>query len=432
MLKKMLCALLAAALFTIPVYAAAAPQIDAKAYILYEKSSGQTLLENGADEKLYPASTTKLMTAAIALEYGNPDDVVTIPKEATESLFEQGSSVYLIPGEQIKFMDLIGYLLIASGNDAANALAMHVSGSIDAFVALMNSKAEELGCKNTHFTNVHGLPDENHYVSARDLLKIAVYAMENESIAKLVSQPSVTLPITNKHAKTTTKYSTNYMLPGNRAHPTYIYEGCRGIKTGSTTAAGLCFISALQKDELTYFTVILGAEKGENGEMGSFTETKKLFDYAKKTYSMQLMLKDSEPICTVPVRLSADKQDSILLMPEESITALLPNDFKTDDLKLDYKAPKSVDAPIKKGQALGELTVSYNGKEYGKVKLVSGTEVERSNVLYIIDVITGFFGGTAFKIILAAVGALILILLVYVTVFNRRRRKRRSRRGRHM
>ncbi|MEA5039183.1 MAG: D-alanyl-D-alanine carboxypeptidase family protein [Clostridiaceae bacterium] len=432
MLKKWICTLLAAALLATPAFALTPPDIQAKAYILYEKSSGETLQESNADEQLYPASTTKLLTAALAMEYGNPDDVVTVPKEATEGLFEQGSSVYLIPGEEIGFMDLMRYLLIASGNDAANTLAIHISGSIDAFVTLMNNKVQELGCENSHFTNPNGLPDENHYTSARDLLKIALYAMQNETIAQLVTETSVTLPVTNKHTKTTTKYSTNYMLPGNHANPTYGYEGCLGIKTGSTTAAGLCFISAVQKDDLTFYTVVLGASKGDDGTMGSFTETKKLFDFAKNNYANQVMLKNSEPICTVPVRLAANKQDTILLTPEDSVTALLPTDFQTSDLQLDYTAPESVDAPVEEGQVLGELTVSYQGREYAKMNLVSSSAVERSEPLYIIDRITGFFGGTAFKIILAAVAAFLLILVVYVIVFNRRRRKKHRSRGRHI
>ena len=221
------------------------------------------------------------------------------------------------------------------------------------------------------------------------------------------------------------------MLPGNHANPAYAYEGCLGIKTGSTTAAGLCFISAIQKDDLTYYTVVLGAAKSESGQMGSFTETKKLFDYAKESFSMQVMLKSTEPICEVPVRLAADKKESVMLTPEDTFTALLPSDFKTEDLVLDYAAVESVDAPVAQGQALGTVTVRYHDKDYGTVKLVAASAIERSQTLYVIDRITSFFGSTTFKIILAALVAFILILAAYVVIVNRRRAKRR-RRGRHM
>ena len=431
MLKKLCCALLAVCLLALPCFALTPPEIAAKGAILYERSTGETLWELNADERLYPASTTKLLTAALVLEYGNVADTVTVTREATANLYEQGSAVYLITGEEMAFMDMVRYLLIASGNDAANALAIHVSGSIEAFVALMNNKAAELGCTGTNFTNPHGLPDENHYTTARDLLKIALYAMENETIAELVRETSVVLPVTNKHAQTTKKYSTNFMLPGNNANPVYAYEGCLGIKTGSTTAAGLCLISAVQSDDLTYFTVVLGAVRGEDGTMGSFVETKKLFDFAKSSYSMQVMLKSTEPICEVPVRLAANEQDKVLLTPGESLTALLPNDFKTTDLTLDYSSVESVDAPVTEGQALGTLTVRYNGRDYGTFKLVAASAVERSQTLYVIDRITGFLSSKTFKIILAAVAALILILVAYVIIFNRRRAKKR-RRGRHI
>ncbi len=427
MVKKIICLLFAAVLLATPALAAAAPEhpVAAKGAILYELNTDTVLLEQDADARLYPASTTKLMTALVAMEYGNPEDIITVPAEAVDGLFELGSASYLLAGEEISFMDLMEYMLIASGNDAANAMAIHISGSISAFADLMNNRAQELGCTNTHFVNPHGLHDEEHYTSARDLLRIAKAAMENPTIAEIVAKDEVVLPITNKHPQTTTKYTTNYLI-SRKSTREYYYEGAIGIKTGTTTPAGLCLVAACVKGDYTYYTVVLGAEKGENGERNQFIETAKLFDYGAENFSQQVMLSSSEPIAEVPVRLSNEK-DSVVVTPSENITAMLPNAFETSDLTMRYTVEESVAAPVQAGDVLGKLTVSYEGKTW-QLDLVASSDAARSTVLYILDRITGFFASTAFKIIVASIVALIVILVVYVILVNRRRAKRRRRR----
>ena len=427
MVKKIICLLFAAVLLATPALAATAPEhpVAAKGAILYELNTDTVLLEQDADARLYPASTTKLMTALVAMEYGNPEDIITVPAAAVDGLFELGSASYLLAGEEISFMDLMEYMLIASGNDAANAMAIHISGSISAFADLMNNRAQELGCTNTHFVNPHGLHDEEHYTSARDLLRIAKAAMENPTIAEIVAKDEVVLPITNKHPQTTTKYTTNYLI-SRKSTRDYYYEGAIGIKTGTTTPAGLCLVAACVKGDYTYYTVVLGAEKGENGERNQFIETAKLFDYGAENFSQQVMLSSSEPIAEVPVRLSNEK-DSVVVTPSENITAMLPNAFETSDLTMKYTVEESVAAPVQAGDVLGKLTVSYEGKTW-QLDLVASSDAARSTVLYILDRITGFFASTAFKIIVASIVALIVILVVYVILVNRRRAKRRRRR----
>lgn len=427
MVKKLLCMLIAAALLCTPALAAAAPEhpVAAKGAILYELNTDTILLEQNADARLYPASITKLMTALVALEFGNTEDIITVPAEAVDGLFELGSASYLLAGEEISFMDLLDYMLIASGNDAANAMAIHISGSIEAFVELMNNRAQALGCTNTHFVNPHGLHDEEHYTSARDLLYIAKAAMENPTIAEIVAKDEVVLPITNKHPQTTTKYTTNYLI-SKKSTRDYYYEGAIGIKTGTTTPAGLCLVAACVKGDYTYYTVVLGAEKGEDGEKTQFIETAKLFDYGAENFSQQVMLSSSEPIAEVPVRLSNEK-DCVVVTPSENITAMLPNAFETSDLKLDYTVEEDVVAPVKAGDVLGKLTVSYEGKSW-QLDLIASSDASRSTVLYVLDRITGFFSSTAFKIIVASIVGLIAIFIVYAILVNRRHARQRRRR----
>ena len=427
MVKKLLCMLIAAALLCTPGLAAAAPEhpVAAKGAILYELNTDTILLEQNADARLYPASITKLMTALVALEFGNTEDIITVPAEAVGGLFELGSASYLLAGEEISFMDLLDYMLIASGNDAANAMAIHISGSIEAFVELMNNRAQALGCTNTHFVNPHGLHDEDHYTSARDLLYIAKAAMESPTIAEIVARDEVVLPITNKHPQTTTKYTTNYLI-SKKSTRDYYYEGAIGIKTGTTTPAGLCLVAACVKGDYTYYTVVLGAEKGEDGEKNQFIETASLFDYGAENFSQQVMLSSSEPIAEVPVRLSNEK-DCVVVTPSENITAMLPNAFETSDLKLDYTVEEDVVAPVKAGDVLGKLTVSYEGKSW-QLDLIASSDASRSTVLYVLDRITGFFSSTAFKIIVASIVGLIVIFIVYAILVNRRHARQRRRR----
>ncbi|MBQ3062907.1 MAG: D-alanyl-D-alanine carboxypeptidase [Clostridia bacterium] len=423
MFKKIFAACLAAACLITGANALEEPTINAKAAIIGETKTDTVVYEHNADDMLYPASTTKIMTAILALEYGNMSDTVTVSDNAIDLLKDSGGSIMLKKGEQMNFRDMVIYLLVSSGNDAANVLAEHISGSIPAFVELMNAKAQELGCTNTHFANPHGLHADNHYTTARDLLKIAEYAMQNEDFAQIVMIDKTVLPATNMHSEQTIS-NTNHLISLWRSRD-YFYEGAIGIKTGSTTPAGYCLVSGVNSGDLTYITVVLGAEKAEDGTIGSFTETIKLLDYAKGSFEIQPMINSSDPVTEAPVALGKDT-DSVVLVPENGFTALLPIDFSTDDVEVTFKVNENIKAPIEKGQALGTATYSYNGKEYTTINLVASEAVKRSTWLFIVDTIISIFTSTVFRI---ALGVLVLAVLVFILLGIFGRRRRRSRRG---
>ncbi|MBQ9966290.1 MAG: D-alanyl-D-alanine carboxypeptidase [Clostridia bacterium] len=423
MFKKIFAACLAAACLITGANALEEPTINAKAAIIGETKTDTVVYEHNADDMLYPASTTKIMTAILALEYGNMSDTVTVSDNAIDLLKDSGGSIMLKKGEQMNFRDMVIYLLVSSGNDAANVVAEHISGSIPAFVELMNAKAQELGCTNTHFANPHGLHADNHYTTARDLLKIAEYAMQNEDFAQIVMIDKTVLPATNMHSEQTIS-NTNHLISLWRSRD-YFYEGAIGIKTGSTTPAGYCLVSGVNSGDLTYITVVLGAEKAEDGTIGSFTETIKLLDYAKGSFEIQPMINSSDPVTEAPVALGKDT-DSVVLVPENGFTALLPIDFSTDDVEVTFKVNENIKAPIEKGQALGTATYSYNGKEYTTINLVASEAVKRSTWLFIVDTIISIFTSTVFRI---ALGVLVLAVLVFILLGIFGRRRRRSRRG---
>jgi len=430
-LKKIACLTLVLAALLVPACAAEPPVINAKAAILYEAKSGEILFEQNADAQLYPASTTKLMTAIVALEQGNPDDVVTVSEQAIAGLPERGSSVFLAAGEQMPFLDMLKYLLISSGNDAANALAEHVAGSTDAFVALMNAKAAELGCTGTHFANPHGLHDDDHYTTAHDMLLIARHALDNPTIAEIVALPQTKIAPTNKHPNESTLTTTNHLISKIKQSE-YYYPSAIGVKTGFTTPAGYCLVAAAVNGELTYISVVLGGAKAEDGSLGSFTETIKLLDYAKDNFSFQVLAEASDPITEVPVRLATDR-DTLVLTPEGSLSALLPADFDKSAVKVQFTVDEDIRAPISKGQTLGKATFSYDGRDYGTLNLVASADVERSKTLYIVDRITSFFSSKAFRIVVGTVLALAVLSvagLFMLRAHNKRRRRRQHSRSR--
>lgn len=216
-------------------------QNSARAALLLDATEGRVLFSQNQDQRLPMASTTKIMTAIIAIENMPVDYVVTVPKEAVNI---EGSSIYLYENEQITCLDLLYGLMLESGNDAAAAIAIAVGGTMDRFVMLMNEKAKELGLKNTHFANPHGLPDEDHYTSAMDLARLTDYALQNELFAEIVATKRYT-------ACGGSRYYVNH----NRL--LFSYDGMIGVKTGYTMASGRCLVTAARRNGRTLIAVTL-------------------------------------------------------------------------------------------------------------------------------------------------------------------------------
>lgn len=212
---------------------------DARAEIAMELSTGKVLLQKNPDVKLPMASTTKIMTAIIIIEDCDLDEELITPPQAVGT---EGSSIYLKEGEKIDVRDLLYGLMLRSGNDAACALAIHHSGSIENFTKVMNERAKEYGAVNTNFTNPHGLPDENHYTTAEDLCKIACHAMNNEKFREIVS---------------TVNYRGKFRNYTNKNKLLTSYEGANGVKTGYTLKAGRCLVSSAERDGMDVVCVVL-------------------------------------------------------------------------------------------------------------------------------------------------------------------------------
>ena len=408
--------------------------LDAKAGLLIEANTGEVLFEKNAHQENYPASITKVMTALLVLEAVEDGKLslsqsVTASEEAFAALPSDASNSGMKVGETLTVEQLLYCLLVPSGNESANVLAQAVSGSIDGFVALMNERAKQLGCENTHYVNPHGLHDPNHYSSAWDIYLVTREAMKHELFMTVCNSKSYEIPATNVNEKSRTLHSTNYLISNWRALG-YLYRDAQGIKTGSTDEAGHCLVSSAMRGSRTLISVVLGADRREEEDgvtrTYSFIETSRLFDWGFDSFTSRKILSADEPICEVPVALSSET-NYVVVHPAEDLTRMLPNDLDVEDIERTVTLhSESVEAPVAAGDELGTLTLSYRDTVYGEVPLIALSDVSASWLLVARRDVIAFFSRTLVKLILFAIVALIVVIVLLRTVFSRRRRYGRT------
>jgi len=408
------------------------PEPACTAAILVDVTNDQVLYEYNADESRYPASITKVMTALLtieAIERGDLslDDEIAGTTAINDDLSLEGSSQNILAGEYMSVKNLLYCMLMSSANEACNILGENVSGSISAFVETMNTRAQELGMTGTHFANAHGLHNDDHYTTARDIYLLLKEAMTHDLFREIVHTATYTVPATNKSAERTL-YNTDALI-SDYTYKGYTYDYALGGKTGSTPEAGKCLASSAEKDGRMLICVVLGAEEVTQSDgsvqIQSFSESKRLFEWGFNNFSVQSLVNDGDLLQEVPVILSNDA-NYVTLKAQGSITALLPNDFDSSTIEKNVTLnSEHVEAPVEENQVLGQVSVTYDGADYGSVPLVAANSVSRSQLLYILYCITEFFGQLWVKLVgfaLLAAGAALLIN----RLFFRRRRKHKS------
>ena len=408
-----------------------AMEVNAAA-VLVDPDTGEVLYEKNPHEQRYPASITKVMTCLLTLEAVDRGELtleqtVTASQALHTGIGDNASTADIKAGEQIRVIDLLYAALIPSANEACNVLAEAVSGDVATFVALMNQRAAELGMEDTHFANTHGYHDPNHYTSAWDIYLMCREAMQYETFRTIVGSVGYTMPATNLHEEPREVHATNALISNWRVRG-YLYQYATGIKTGSTPEAGYCLAASATKEDRNLISVVLGCER-EPGTTGSdgfiyFDETIRLFDWGFNNFSRQVMLDDTKrDIPEVEVTLGKDT-NYVTLEPQGEIEALLPKDVGPENFTYSVtRNAESVEAPVERGQQLGTITVSFNGKEYGTLPLVASIAVERDEWLYRLDRLEKFFGQLWVRILLVVLAVVILLLLVRHFLFGGRRRR---------
>ena len=419
------------ATLTVPAYGLEDPAIRAKAALLVDISSDTVLYEKDIHDELDIASTTKIMSALLifeALDRGDlrMDQSITATATALKGLPEDGSTADIVEGETLTVEQLLYCMLVISANETCNILGEALDGSVDAFVAHMNQRAQELGCKNTHFANTTGLTQSGHYSCAYDLYLITREAMTFEDFMTIVNTKSYEIPPTNKTEEERVLHSTNALISNWRLAG-YLYSGAQGIKTGSTDAAGQCLVSSAVRGSRTLISVVLGAEKveKENGSgyiVESFTETARLFDWGFDNFSSRQVLDENELVQEVPVALSK-QVSTVAVHPAQSAEAMLPKDLDVESLTRTVTLDNETAlAPIAAGDRLGEITVSYGDTEYVTVPLLAVADVSASRFLLARHAVGEFFSRPSIRIAAIALLVLIVALVLWFRFYGRNRR----------
>lgn len=414
--------ILSLGIFSIPSQAAYSPdfELTAKGVYLVNLDTDTVIYEKNKDQKLYPASLTKIMTSLLLVEMvPDLDNTIITAKASILGTFStmNVSLAGILAGEELTARELLYCMLLQSGNEAAAIVADYLGDqSINNFIDMMNKRAKELGAVNTNFVNPHGLHDDNHYTTAYDMYLIAKEALKHDEIIEIASTYSYQLRKTNKREPEWLVSTNKMMQRGSAYYRSYI----KGLKTGTTTPAGKCFTAYAEKNGYHYLSVMLGAAyKNENGEIYAenyaFSETAKLMDWAFEKFSLKTLLPSDQSCAQIPLRLSSER-DSLLLYPDKKIVALIPDEIDPSSVQVIPHTNTFAQAPIKKGDVLGYVEVKLADEVMGISDLVASEDISRNEFLYLGHLVTNIFTSIWIKL---AVVLLILFALIYVLLIIR-------------
>lgn len=345
------------------------PSVDAKSAVLMDASTGLVLYEKNAHKEEYPASITKIMTTLLALENCSLDETVTFSHNAVFNLEVGSSHIGIDEGERLSVEQCLYAIMLASANEVSSGIAEHVSGSVEDFATLMNQRAKDLGCLNTHFANANGLHNDNHYTTAYDMALIGRAAMQNATFQKITSTLRYTIPPTNKHENENIFTNHHKMLYDTK----FEYEYCIGGKTGYTSKAGNTLVTFAQKDGVTLVCVVMRAN-GPTSPKNEYTDTTSLFEWGFENFTQYNIdaeeISPEESSASLFTRYSPffDAEASPLKLGNNA-TVLLPKSANFEDATRDITFASNSD--LKDGDnIIGNITYTYGGKTVGSTDII--------------------------------------------------------------
>ena len=389
------------------------PDVEAKSAIILCGDTGEIIWEKNADEKMEPASMTKLMTALLAVENLKPDQEVEVTGEAAAM---PETKIYLQTGEKITVEELLYGLLLESGNDAAVALAIATAGSVEDFAAMMNERAKEIGCTNTNFVNPSGLADENHYSTARDMVMIAKEALSNETVRKIAGTAEHTIPATNAYEERNLE-NTNYFLKGvdkevnGKKIKVDKYDGVFGGKTGYVGEDKAALVTGLSADGLEIYSLVMGSSLE-----GRYSDVKELMDYGKANVSKYTVFEKGDEFGKV--KLLGGAVNKVKAVAADNGYINLPEGVSASLVTTECVYTDSLFAPVKKGQKIGVVEVYIAGELKKTVELVAAEDIKEGWFL-------SGIGISNFQTVMIGV-FLAVILIGFVTIISMRIRNKRK------
>ena len=412
-----LCMLLCFSMVQLPAAAATTAryelpfEVNARAYVLASLDTGEIIFEKNSNERYDPASLTKLLTAYTTYKYVEDFDgtKVTAPRYVYDELFGMNSSTADIrQGEILSVKDLMYAMLLPSANEAASILADYIgNGDITNFCMMMNNEARKLGCKNTNFTNAHGLFTDNHYTSAYDMYLIAKACYELPGFMDIVTTNTYYMPANIKHASEYPIQNTNKMQV--RTSP-YYRSYVKGMKTGTLDYNN--FVCVCQQNGENYIMVVLGADFSNNENRPAMVTTAEIMDYFFDSYSLRSANTLTFPVTEVGLKYAKDT-DTLLLYADNEVMSILPNDADESSFQKVYNLPEYVGAPINAGDVIGTVDYYLAGQKVGTSQLVSHDTIQRSTVMFLVGKFQEAYQSLYFRVVLAVTFVLFTIYLIY-------------------
>lgn len=387
----------------------------AQAAILYELNSQTMIYAYNPDGRIYPTSMVKMMTALVAIENAPLTDEVTVTRSALDSVAIGSVSAGLKAGETLTLGDLLYCMMVGSANDASAVIAEYIAGNQSAFIQMMNDKAVQLGCRETAYTNVHGLHDEGTYTTARDLCRITEAALENETFKMLFTTARYTIPATNKSPERTI-HTTNYMMKDS-TNKKYPDERVTGGKTGATDQGGRCLVQTAEYGGMELLCIVMGAkptiaEDGSLSAFGSFEESKILIDYAFDNFQYRQVFFEGQTIAQYPVEGGANH---VVTKPTESASTVLPIALDDSLLRWVYqRTSDTIKAPVELGQTMGIVQAWYGEKCLAQTEMVAMHAVAAEAAPVVPQRPAGMGGNGNWNVFLMIAGAIVGLLLIAV------------------
>ena len=403
--------------------------LAAETAVLIDAASGEILYDKDADKKMYPASITKLMTILLALENGKLTDEITFSHDAVYNIEPGSAHIAILEGETLTLEQVLRAIILRSANEASNGVAEYVDGSVEAFAKHMTERAKELRCTNTNFVNANGLFDENHYTTAHDMALIARELLKHEEYRSMMSETDYEIPPTNLQTETRYLHGQHQMLNPNSI---YYYKDAIGGKTGYTVEAGNTLVTYAERDGLTLIAVVMKCNGAEH-----YTDTAALFDYGFANYASVKIAAVSDYTSTVPVTETYNKKavdlGKVTIAPSEDVYYTLPKGTDASAVTVKTDIPEGVEGTVKKGQTLGTLQLSYNGKTQ-TVDLIAQNAVDALTDTQKAELDKSSLSGMVKRVAIGVgIAAIVLLLIFCITRFigyrsyQRRKQLRRQR-----